>query len=79
MKKFDRITLKDIFGRTIEIKGTIISEKTHGYNLPSGAWSLYPIEDDCTPATFIIFRRYRMKKLSTINKNIILAINGKAV
>lgn len=45
MKKFDTITLKDIFGRTIEIKGTIISEKTHGYNLPSGAWLLYHIEE----------------------------------
>jgi hypothetical protein len=68
--KITKIKLFNIFGDIVEIKGTIIGERTHGFNLESGAWSLYPDKNGTsTPAKFIIFREYRKRRPIAINKN----------
>lgn len=70
------ITLLNIFNQPYEKKGTVIGEKIYGYNSPSGgSWSPYQDKEKTwTPATFILFRYYRRKKISAINKNRVVSI-----
>lgn len=60
----------------VELKGTIYGTKTHGYNLKSGGWCLYPIDKDAEPAEFMIFREYRKHKKIMINKKNIFYNKG---
>lgn len=76
MTKITTLKIYDIFGEITEIKGTVMGEKTHGYNLPSGAWALYSRGDSSTtPAEFILFRPYKKKNVRAINKNRLVANN----
>ena len=72
--EFDEIIIEDIFGNPFPLKGKIMGYKTHGYNLKSGGWALYEI-DNCTPAKFMLFKQFRKRKISVFNMNIILKIN----
>lgn len=65
----DLIKIKDCFDNNVEIKGTIVGEKKYGFNTKGGGWSKYKLSDEDTEAEFIIFRYYRKRKLSAINKN----------
>jgi hypothetical protein len=78
-KKFDTIKALDMMNAIYPIKCTIIEYKTHGYNLKSGAWCLYPDKDGTsTHAKFIGFRKYRKRKVSWLNMKRVVSINGEA-
>ncbi len=74
--KFVEITTENIFGDPVKTKGTILGEKTHGYDFPYDSWGLYPgkPEEGAIPAMFIIFRKYKKKKPMAINKKRIIKI-----
>ena len=42
----------NILGDLTLRRGRLIGEKTHGYNLPSGARSLYPVGEGAIEAVF---------------------------
>lgn len=64
------LTLTDIFGKSYKIRGRIHGIKYHGYNNPSGSWSLTPICRGSKPALFVIVKKINTrKKLIRINSN----------
>jgi hypothetical protein len=64
-----KLTLLNIFGEPYELEGTIVGEKTHGFNTPEGGWSLYGhTERGDTPAEFILFVPKGKRKARAINR-----------
>lgn len=72
INKLDTIKIKNIFGSSSIIKGTIISRKQHGFNKKSGAWTLNKTDESDEPAEFMLFRPYCKKKNIVINMNRII-------
>lgn len=72
-KKFVTLVLDSMFG-PFEKYGEIIDEKEHGYNLPSGGWSLHKLYPEDKPAKFLIFREKGKRKLFSINEKFIIEI-----
>jgi len=59
------------FGPATPIKGRLLAERVHGFDLPSGAWSLYGCEAGATPALFYAFVPEGKRKPRVINaKNV---------
>jgi len=72
--KFKRITITGSFGDNIELKAEIMSEHKKGYNHESGSWGISKLHEDDTEAEFLVFREYRKRNCSCINKNRIVSI-----
>lgn len=74
MSKRVILILEDIFGEEYSIEGVILDKKTHGYNLKSGGWALYP-DKNSEHAVFIKFKEKGKRKPIVINTNRIINKN----
>jgi hypothetical protein len=54
------------FGDEIEVRIRVIAVKKHGFNLKSGAWSLYR-DENAEPAQFLLYEKYPKEKVYVIN------------
>ncbi|MCK9520743.1 MAG: hypothetical protein M0R74_17225 [Dehalococcoidia bacterium] len=68
-----RITSMNIFGQSEIRQGEILEERQHGWDLPSGAWSLYEAKG-ATPATFVKIRWKWKRKAVWVNKRKVLGV-----
>ena len=67
---------------TLNLEGDVKVYVTHvalerwGYNLASGAWSLYEIGPGAEQAWFLRCKQYRKRKITTFNMSVITSITA---
>lgn len=66
-----KMKFHDIFGKDVERDIKCVTFKIHDVNCKNGAWSLawplYTIGEDIEPAEFLVYKKYRCRKLCAIN------------
>ena len=72
--KYKLIKTIDFMGNEIKVIAEIIRTYRYGYDLKSGAWSLYNINKTAKPANFTVIREKGKHKLIYVNNNRIISV-----
>ncbi len=73
--KFKKLTLGTSFGRSVTLTVEILGECIDGYNLPSGAWSMFE-GPGSTPAVFLKYREKGFRRGKRVPKEYVLNVES---